>query len=1346
MKHLIPHYIQDQFLKGLQTGSLRAYTMFVDLSGFTPLMDVLAREGSRGAEQMSVILNDIFAPLVRLVYTKGGFIPYFAGDAFIAVFPEGAPDINARETLFTAIQARNMFSQRAFRFGEFTIGIKIGVAYGDVEWGIVGDQHKSFYFRGKGIDECTACQVRAQNQDIVLDAFWREKAGSYAVPLEELDESYYRLVGNIPIVETPLKAVELPLLDEAVARMFLPGPVLEHNGEGEFRTVIAVFLSFTGLKTHQALDEFATIILNQINNFSGYFKEIDFSDKGGVIVAFFGAPISFENNTDRAIEFLLAIWEELRYLKHSTNVEFRAGVTLGTAYTGIVGGEERCQYAAVGNLINLSARIMTYADWGDVLVDGEVNKNKHFRFQHKGDIKYKGIKGNIPTFKLIGRDYDNMPAYTGTMVGRQLELEQLLAFAKPLLDDRPAGVACIYGEAGIGKSRVAYELRQILAAQGLTEWRQCQSDQILRKPFNPFVYFLKNYFNQSPDRPLATNREAFEVRHKEQIDSLAELESAEALYALRELQRTHSILAALMGITYPDSLWEQLDARGRYQNAIAAIINLIVSEALLRPLVLELEDGHWIDDSSRELLQELIRVISRHRILLLITSRYLDDGAKPVFFDAEVIKNIGVSQLEINLNVLQSESVHAFAEARLGGPISEPFFDLLLRATNSNPFYLEQVLEYFTESQVLEYIQGVWTIKDKNIKLSDSINSILTARIDRLSALVRETVKAAAVIGREFELPVLSEVMSVQEEFVRRNGNSHILLKEQVKTAEDSQIWLAMNELRYIFRHSLLREAAYSMQLRVRLQQLHQLIAEAIERLYADNIEERYVDLAFHYEQAGVFDKTCLYLRKAADYSKRNYQNQQALEYYEKLLKKLGRQSDVVDQIRTYMKKGKVQELIGQWEECEETYEKALSLAKKSRDVLLLGQANNNLGQLLMLRGNYAKAMSYLQSAAGLFESVEDELGLARVYGNLGNLYFRQGKYGEAMTYFERSIELGYTRAGTAGSAQIVANLGLTYMNQGKYDEGIRCQEVQLDICRRQNDKQGMATLFTNMGIVYFEKGAYDDALDCYEQGLELSKELGNKQLTSIAIGCIGSVYERKGHYEKAMELFREDLELCEELGDKQGIAIALGLIGELHSVKGDFYLAIDYLQKNLMLCEELNYQKGIAKAVNTLGDVFYYTKEYQRSLQHYNRAIEITRKINNRLVLGSSLVEKGMVLLEMGDLVQLDDTLKDALAIAHDLGNPDLLFEAELLTARTHSLNNRKEEARKLLYQMLNLHKDADKQAAIYYVLFRLEPENAAYREEAFARYSALYKETPKYIFSRRMGIMRDWEEQHKG
>ena len=580
-----------------------------------------------------------------------------------------------------------------------------------------------------------------------------------------------------------------------------------------------------------------------------------------------------------------------------------------------------------------------------------------------------------------------------------------------------------------------------------------------------------------------------------------------------------------------------------------------------------------------------------------------------------------------------------------------------------------------------------------------------------------------------------AEVMKTQEEFVRRNGNASKLLKEQIKHAERGQIWHAMNELRYIFKHSLLREAVYDMQLRARLEQLHLHIAEAIERLYADNLEERFVDLAFHYEQAGVFDKTCEYLRKAADYARSTYQNQQALDYYERLLKKLGSDQDNVDEIRTLLKKGKVLELIGNWEAGQEAYEKALFLSKKSRDVLLLGQANNSLGHLLLLKGEYQQASKYFHTAAGLFESIEDEQGKARVYGNLGKLYFRQGNYDEARSSFERSLEISSSsNIESSSNAQVAANLGLTFMNKGDYDAGIRAQQAELAICERRNDKQGMASLYTNMGIVYFEKGDYDAALESYKKGLELSEELGNKLLTAIAIGCIGNVYQRKGDYKLAMTNFQRDLELCEELGDKQGIAIALGLIGELYSVEGQFSLAIEYLLKTLEISEELGYQKGIAKALNTLGDVYYFTEQYSRSIEFYDRAIQVTRKISNKLVLGSSLAEKGLVLLATGQLETLPTLVKEALLIAKELGNPDLLFEAQLLAIKTEIANGRVDDAKKQLTSLLQNKLNIEQQAATYFELSKLQASANDYRQKAKALYQQLYAHTPKFIYKNRL------------
>ncbi len=1345
MKNLLPHFVEERFKKKQFHGQFQGYTMFVDLSGFTPLTETLMREGSRGAEELSLILNEIFAPLVSQVYSRDGFIPYFAGDAFTAIFPNKSRKVTPKTVLEAALGVSELFKKRDFIFRGFKIGVKIGISYGFVEWGIIGRKYKSYYFRGNAIHTCCRGFKGSKEHDIVAHKDFIDRCGDiHHVIIQPSHDQYFQLKFDHYPEQNPelVKAMPTPN-DRDIAELFLPAPVIDFKSEGEFRTVISVFIAFKGVETPKALDQFTSVVIEQMFEFSGYFKEIDFGDKGGILVGFFGAPVSFENNINRALEFVTAICEILKEVQKNTALKFKVGLTIGTAYTGIVGGEERCQYAAVGNQVNLAARLMTYADWDEVLVDKEMQKDTRFKFEHRGDIRYKGIKGNIPTYRLLGRNYENRPDYSGTMVGRQIELEKLLNFANVIFDGNPAGVAYIYGEAGIGKSRLSHELRTRLEGKDQLRWMTCQADQILRKPFNPFIYLLKNYFEQSPNSPTLTQYYNFENRYQKLIEQLYENPGPETETTLRELLRTKSVLAALIGLHYKHSLWEQLDEKGRYQNTLTAIVHLFLAESLIQPVVIELEDGHWLDANSADLMIELTRQVKKYPVAIFITSRYLDDGSKPQILPPNHLEHLGLPYTEVDLNILQPESARQFAEVKLGGKINDEFYNLLVRTTNCNPFYLEQVLEYFSESNLLELEEGEWNIKDKSVKLSTSINAILTARIDRLSSLVKETVKAAAVIGREFEVPVLSEVMEHQEMFQTDNVNSKALLNEQIKTAERGQIWRARNELRYIFKHSLLREAAYSMQLRNRLQQLHKLIGEAIEKIYKDQIEEKYMDLAFHFEQAAVFDKTCEYLRKAADYARSNYQVQQALEFYEKLLLMLGQQKDEITHIQTNIKKGKVLEIIGQWKEAKKAYDNALRLAKKSRDIVMIGRANNSLGHLLMLRGSYVEAKNYLNTAVGLFESVDEKAGIIEVYGDLGNLYFRLGQYEEAKSYFQRSMDISKSMEKIKIDAQIVANLALTHMNQGNYENGIETILSQLLLYEEVSDKQGLATLYTNLGIVYFEKGDYNSALEVYQKGLHLSEELGNKLLTSIAIGSIGSVYERKGDYEKAMENFVEDLRISEELGDKQGIAIALGLIGELLSYEGKFYKAIEHLQKNLMLCEELGYKKGIAKATNTLGDVFYYQKQYERSLEFYDRAIKVTREIGNKLVLGFSLMEKGTVLLAMGNKEkELENTRKEALIIAKELGNPDLLFETKLLNARENILAGNLEEAEKILQSLLDQLPDEEQEANAYYELARIHPNKIAIKEKALKLFKQLYKATPKFTYKARIDELLAKEE----
>ncbi len=1309
--------------------------MFIDLSGFTPLTETLMKKGKEGAEQLSISLNNIFEPMVHLVYNRGGFIPYFAGDAFTAIFLNDQQSSTPEAILSLASEIRDTFSKSGIektRFGDFAIAVKVGLSYGDVEWGITGKEHQSFYFRGQAIDNCAECEHHAQQQEIILDDAFLQQLNLPNLPLTPLDgDQFFKLLQSFKTKETPKFIPWKPFtVPSSVLDRFLPKAVSSFMGVGEFRNVISIFISFSGVKEHNYFNQFSSVIQDQMDSFSGYLKEIDFGDKGGVIVGFFGAPVTFENNVERALEFVTAIKEELRPIQERGNLKYRIGMTYGLAYTGLVGGHERCQYAVVGNRVNLAARLMTKAEWGEVLVDHDIHKSRYFTFSHTGDIQYKGISENIPTYRLEGRNLANQVLYSGAMIGRDAEIRRLKEMAEPILDDQSAGVAYVFGEAGIGKSRLAFELKRLLSEKAEIYWLSFPADQILRKPFNPFITFLSSFFNQSTDLSPAENQRKFDHRFDWLLKDLEQVEKRDTTPIINELLRTKSILAAAVGIITSDSLYEQLDARGRYQNFLSAIFSFLKAAASIRPLVIELEDGHWYDQDSINLLRQFTRQMRNLPIFCLITSRYADDGSRQLLLSEEFLEARGIPSIIVDLNVLQKDALRQFAETQLGGKIAEPFYDVLLRTSNGNPFYLEQILEFFSESDLLEKQDSLWNIKDENIKLSSSVSSILMARIDRLSTLVKETVKTAAVIGREFEIPVLNEVLKNNNDFQSFNGNLPTVLKEQVRHAEQGQIWRAINELRYIFKHSLLREAVYDMQLHTKIRSLHLLIAEAMEKLYAKNLSVRYADLAFHYEQAEQTEKTLHYLRLAGDHARNNFQNQKALEYYHQLLNYEA--YDGEDRVTTLLKISKVLTLVGEWDKCEQRLQEALSLARQISNPFLTAKANNSLGYLLMLKGAYTSADEYINASIKTFEKLKDTQGMARSFGDLGNLYFRQGDYNEAKEFFVKSIELN-RKEDLRTNSQIFANLGLTYMNQGDYEEGIQCQLQALAEAKAVNDKSGMATLHTNLGIVYFESGQYDKALDHYQKGLKLSEELGNKQLTAIAIGCIGSVYQKKGDYDKALDNFIRDLAICEELGDKQGTAIALGLIGELRSLEGEFEVAIEYLKQNLILCEELGYQKGIAKAVNTLGDVYTLKGNFPEAEKHYLRAIEVSRNINNRLVLGYSLVELANVYIMEGSYKAAHDLHLEGMAIAEELGNPDLIFEAAILESQVNYFTGNPDGAYQILLDLSSRTRNTAEAAAVQYELHQLKP-NAGHDAKALELYLQLYVLEPKYIFKQRV------------
>ena len=606
VRHLIPLFIHNKYKAAQFEGRFEATTLFVDISGFTQLTESLTQQGTEGAEALSLILDGLFEPLVALVAHNEGIIPHFAGDAFTAIF-EGA---QVDKVLALADAIHHFFQKKAIwptRFGDFRINFRVGIGYGSVDWGIIGQSPKAFYFRGTAIDRAAAAEHHAQRGQIVLDAAFKTLLGPEKAYFSDLDGGFALWhVHNAPTDTWPappsVSELEGPILSH-----FLPNSILSFNDKGEFRDVVSVFICFEGVETHAELEAFTETVLAQFKAFGGYFKELDFGDKGGLMVGFFGAPVAFENNLVRALEFSLA----LNDLLHEAPAHFRykIGMTHGTAYAGLIGGRERMQYAIVGNKVNIAARLAMHADWGETLVDNRFISASQFVFQEKGAIQYKGVSAKVPTYKLLQKRSLENPIFLGDMIGRHTELAALSVQAQNAFQQAQLHMGVIHGEAGVGKSRLAHELQQGLAQQHDLIWAVCQADQILRKPFNPFVYHLKVYFNQVSQHSTADNEKAFERRFDALLAALPHAASTERL----ELERTKDVLAALVGLVYPDSLWTQLDARGRYDNTLVAFTHFFAALAHTRPLVLALEDVHWLDEDSRLFLEIFIKIFEIYK-------------------------------------------------------------------------------------------------------------------------------------------------------------------------------------------------------------------------------------------------------------------------------------------------------------------------------------------------------------------------------------------------------------------------------------------------------------------------------------------------------------------------------------------------------------------------------------------------------------------------------------------------------------------------------------------------------------------------------------------------------------
>ena len=1250
--------------------------LFADVSGFTPLTHTFAKElGSRrGAEALLGVLNPLFEALIEPVHRYGGSVIGFVGDAITCWFDDqnlmGSPnpppsDLRAVAAALAMQAGIAQFTTIYTPAGtEISLSIKAAIASGPARRFLVGDPtiQRIDVLAGETLVRMAVAEKHARAGEIIVS---REVAVSLADVLHLsgwYDEEQYAVAdGLATAVETsPWPLLSPESLPGALSRQWLLPTIYEqlHSGTGslgDLRPVTPLMLRFSGIdfdtddEAGTKLDAFVSWVQRIVHHHGGVLLQLTIGDKGAFLYAPFGAPQAHENDPQRAMQAALAL-RELPPNLASFITPLQMGLTRGEVWTGNCGGHGRFTYGVIGSEVNLAARLMSRAKPGQILISGRMSQYPGFRLQFLGDSTYKGFDQLVPTYSLLGEWLAEDRVFSMPMVGRAAELQQLVDFAQPLATGKLAGTALIYGESGIGKSRLAFALRQHLTKTTNTQdiaWFAGQTDQILRQAFNPFVYWLKGYFEQADDT-VEQNKTNFEYRLEQLRTALNSLpndeqgttdgsppQSLNPKALIAELIRTQSFLGALLGLHWDNSLYQQLDdPKLRHQNMLTAIKTLLLVESTLHPVVFELEDGHWLDESSREMLLTLSRNVTAYPLLIVITSRYYDDGSKPVFaLDGEM------PTLTLDLNTLSREALEQQAVVILSGPVAPELLTLLWERSHANPFFVEQILLHFRETGALvQRPTGDWGLETTPTDLPADVNTMLIARIDRLTQEVKQVVQVAAVLGREFDVHLLANMLRAD-------------VLPAVQQAENEQIWSLLYELRYIFKHTLLRDAAYEMQLRTRLRELHFLAATATEQMYADQLPNYYDTLAYHYRlahQLGAVDtleKTCDYLRKAGETAQSNYANEAALEYYSRLLPLL---ANKYEQAHLHMKRGQILYWIGKWSEAENEYRDALNAAQD--DANLKASAQYEIGKLCDSLGDYETALDWLALAQTGYKQLRDDANLAKVFLMMGNVWDNKGGYIQAHDLINEGLKLMRALADKPGMVQALNDLGWVEFSKGDHAMARELLEESLCLGREIGNKAGVQIALSYLGNLATVQGNYIVACALQEESLAIIREIGMKQGIKATLQNLSEVAKSQGDYDRARTLLEEGLRLAQELADKAGMATSFNDLGYIAFAQGDYAAAQALCEESLMLRREIGNKRGIVRSLHHLGIVTFAQGDYAKTRVFFEETRLLSEEIEHIPTRAHALLNLGLVGLAEG-APQSRQYILDSLRLRREMG-----------------------------------------------------------------------------------------------
>jgi tetratricopeptide (TPR) repeat protein len=865
----------------------------------------------------------------------------------------------------------------------------------------------------------------------------------------------------------------------------------------------------------------------------------------------------------------------------------------------------------------------------------------------------------LSVFRLLAaRSANSETFYQGALVGREAEVERLLAAAQPVLHHQFAGVCYVSGEAGIGKSRLVYSARQRLAAQTPLLWMYCPSDDVLRGSLRPFVTFLKDYFRQSAQHDEVTNKARFAdvLNRLIAVLSSSPTHNAPTGALAAELERTRSFLGALLGLHWNDSLYSQLEPKLRFDNTLGALATLIQAESMRQPVWLELEDAHWLDPDSQTLVASLCGALVGYPVVIVCAARP-DDAGRP--FAVSLAAHTPVCALD--LAALAPESTRALATQTLDRPVSEELTRFVYERTGGNPFFAEQLLLDLRERGLLDQQHPASADPKPALTLRaslggsasalndvpDTLNSLLVARLDRLDEPVRAVVQTAAVLGREWALPVLAAMHA---------GDP--TLAPKVRAAEDGRVWSPLSAHNYLFRHVLLRDAAYGMQERARLRSLHQRAAQAIEQEYAENLAGQYAALAYHYRMAEERERERYYARLGGKAAAARYANAEAVALLSRALE-LTPEAALEERWELLLTRERVYELQGaiQAQDHDLFALEALSAVFNQparRIEVALRRANYT-----SIVGDYTQGEALCQQALALCEQIGDQRGRMAVFIRLGILAQAVGDYSRARDYCEQAVVLAQAIGDRAGECDALGKRGYLAYFQDDYSAAEADLTRALQIAQELGDQRNEGDLLARLGNLLSFQGRNAAARTYLQQALGIVRSIGDQNEEAWALGSMGALALDTGHYSEAQSCLRQALQISRASNRKHDVGYLLARLGQVAYQTGDLATAHEHYTQSLALALEVGDSTGEGWVRNMLSAWLYLQAQYDAAHTEAHKVVQIGQAISDHAVHAAGLTSLGQALVQLGQLDAAEQAYAQALHLRQQIGLPHVAAES---------------------------------------------------------------------------------------